>query len=324
VIALDVVKRLSAVESDVAKEHIILDAYSHNCFEFFEATVLAADPFVTFGVKKVAEILEDDGAVGSVSFTDFKNLCTGLQTRTLTGEAARRAICDAAERCHVNTWNLLYRRVLLKLPAIDVNILNQVISRLGADAERFRIPVFRCQLPTRTAKAPPAGPRLIDARLHGTRLFAALNRSVTFYTASGETFNTTALDQALQALAMRVPAPIMLDGVLTDTGYVLFDLIPLADFRFGASSKTQRVRRQMLEMLQRSGAFNETRLVRVLPQIEIDYETDEGRKSFFEFNKQALLHGYTEVVIKKPEAIYSGKRTAAWLIRKAEDTETNT
>ena len=147
---------------------------------------------------------------------------------------------------------------------------------------------------------------------------------MTFYTASGEIFETPALEQALQALALRIPAPIVLDGVLTDNGYIVFDLIPLADFRLGVSSKTQRVRRQMLEMLQRSGAFNETRLVRVLPQIEVNYETDEGRTSFFEFNRQALHHGYTEIVIKKPEAIYSGKRTAAWLIRKAEYTATNT
>ena len=323
-IALDVVKRLSATDSDVAKEQIVLDAYSQKCFEFFEATALAADPFVTFGVKKVAEILEDDGATGSFSFADFKILCAALQNRTLTGDAARLAIRDAAERCHEQTWNLLYRRVLLKHPVIDVKFLNHLIDRLGSDAARFRIPVFRCQTATRTTKAPPSGLRLIDIRLRGTRLFAALSRTVTFYTANGETMEDTALAHALQPLAARVPAPIVCDGVLTADGYMLFDLIPLADFQVGTSSKTQRVRRQMLETLQRSGAFGENRLVRVLSQIVIDYDTDEGKKLFFEFNKQAMQYGYTEIVIKKPDALYSGKRTAAWLIRKAEDGATNT
>jgi hypothetical protein len=319
--ALDVIKRLSEAESDASREKIILEAYSQNCLEFFEATALAADPFATFGIKKVAEIIEDDGEVGTFSFTDFRNLCGALQARTLAGESARLAIRNAAERCHAETWNQLYRRVLLKDPAISPTVINTLLDRLGSDTEKFRIPIFRCQMATRTRKAPPAGLRLIDHRLRGTRLFAVLNRTVTLYEASGVVIDIPALEHALQPLALRVPAPIVLDGVQTETGaYVVFDLIPLADFRSGTSSKTQRARRTLLETLLRSGAFSETRLVRVLSQIEIDCHTAEGRKSFFEFNEQALQYGYTEIVIKKPEAPYFGKRTTAWLIRKADTT----
>lgn len=310
---LDVIEQISTASSRIAKERIIIDAYANNCFEFFEAVRLAADPFITFGVKKVAKIMEDDGAVGTFTFADFRALCDRLYARTLTGEAARIALHEAAERCNVPTWNLLYRRVLLKDLSIDQEIFDHVLTRLGADALRYRIPVFRCQMATSSAK-PQSGQRLLDVKLDGTRVLAVLGASVGLYTMDGAIMPCPELEQALHSLASHTPAPIVLDGVKIQTGeYVLFDLIPLADFRDRCCVKPQRDRRTMLELLQRSGVFAETRLVRVLPQVEVDFQTSEGQSAFIEFGRQAIEHGHSAIVIKKPDAPYVGKRTTAWI-----------
>jgi hypothetical protein len=324
-IALDVLHQISAASSRVAQEKIILDAYGANCFEFFEAAKLAADPFISFGVKKVAEILEDDGAAGTFTFAAFRTLCNRLQARTLSGDAARLAIRAAAEHCHVGTWNELYRRVLLKDLGIDVSIINQMLARLGSDVDSFQIPIFRCQIPSVTNKPPPGGLRLLDVKLDGTRLLAVLGASVGLYTANGALSSCHDLETALHPLATRLPAPIVLDGVRIANGqFVVFDLIPLCDFRNRLCLRRQCDRRTMLEHLARSGAFSDTQLVRVLPQIEVDVRTDAGRNAFAEFNQHAISHGHTAIVIKKPEASYVGKRTTAWLIRKAESAVTNT
>ena len=59
---LFVMQRLAATQSRTDKEQIIFDALMNDCEQFFIGARLATDPLITFGVKKVAEILEDDGA----------------------------------------------------------------------------------------------------------------------------------------------------------------------------------------------------------------------------------------------------------------------
>jgi hypothetical protein len=315
---IDVILSLAAASSRVRKDQILMDAYAANCLDFFESARLAYDPFINFGVKSVAEIVEDDGAPGSLTFAGFRLLCEQLQTQTLIGDAARHAVHMAAEQCHAVTWNALYRRILLKnLRVVEASEVNRVLHRLGALAMKHAVPIFRYQTATDSPANPTKGQYLVDVQISGERLFAVLDKTAMAYNSKGEKCESyPQIEQALRSLAARSPRPTVMDGVLTATGeYVIFDMIPLIDFRAGLSAKTQRQRRTMLETLQISGVFSGS-CVRVLPQIEINFATDDGKRAFAEFTQQAIDQGHHSVVLKKPEAPYLGKSNRAWLRRR--------
>lgn len=321
-----VVQNLLAAPTRAAKERIILDAYATNCFEFFEARRIADDPFIHFGLDRVAEILEDDGDIGTFSFVDFRALCDRLSSGRLSEEATREAIHKAAERCHAPTWNLIYRRVLLKdFKAAPMSIVDPVLKRLGVSAARYRTPVFQCQTAVAGLSKMPTGARLVDVKLTGMRVLTLLDGTVSVRTGDGKLIDDNRkLAHDLRALAVRLPTSMVLDGVLTGMGdYYVFDLIPLGDFHDRLCAKPQSERRVTLERLQASGGFSDARQVKVLPQIEIDFATDEGRLAVAEFSERALDDGYTALVIKKPDAHYVGKRSSAWAVKKIEARRNN-
>ena len=87
----DIIARLEADNSRLAKEAILKEAHEEGLPEFFEGLTMALDPLVTFGVKQVPErsdVLSGQGLEWPV----FKELCRKLQDRSLTGHAARDAI----------------------------------------------------------------------------------------------------------------------------------------------------------------------------------------------------------------------------------------
>ena len=54
----DIIERLEADNSRLAKEQVILEAMEEGLDEFFEGVTMALDPLVTFGVKQVPERVE--------------------------------------------------------------------------------------------------------------------------------------------------------------------------------------------------------------------------------------------------------------------------
>ena len=348
----DIIRQLSGTSSRRDKEQIILNAFLDGSREFFRGARLALDPLVTFNVAKVAQILDEDDDPGSYSFEEFLELARRLRSRELTGHAARDAIHAAADRCHVATWNDFYRRILLKdlKVGVDEKTFNKVMQSLlpgYPEAEQYRIPVFRCQL-AHDGEAPAhqkkvKGRKLIDVKLDGVRTIAALDRdnaAVTLFSRNGLVFeNFPELHQALQSLLPRLPGSVIMDGELVSpqgfqhlmtlvrrkdyhadmasVRYALFDIVPLDDFRTGHCNKPQHERHRMLEVLQESGLWTQTGgLVYVIPQIVVDLDTEEGQRAFEDFNRQAIAEGYEGIMIKDPEAPYTGKRTSAWLKRK--------
>ena len=349
---LHVIQRLAATNSRIEKEQIVIDAFMKNCEQFFVGARLAYDQLITFGVKKVAEILEDDGSSGEIGFDQFLELAHKLRKRELTGNAARDAIHDMASRCHVPTWNLFYRRILLKDldVGLDEGTINKVLKKLSSSDPRARdyiIPVFKCQLShdgeDDAHKKKIKGRKLIDTKLDGMRILAVLDKnaiSVTMFSRNGQIIDTfPEMLTDLQTVLERVPGSLVLDGELIspkgfqhlmtlvkrkeghpDTAlirYALFDIIPLDDFRDGYCSDPQESRRRILETMEMVGMLSNDRAsLYVIPQIEVDLDTSEGQLAFNEFNRQVILDGFEGIMIKDPKAPYEGKRTAAWLKKK--------
>lgn len=315
---ITIIEKLTTATSRVRKEQIIFEAYQQNCSDFFAAIKLATDPFVVFDLKRVGEILEDDGAAGSFSFAEFTVLCDQLRHKALTDDAARECINQAAERCHAPTWNQLYRPILLKeLNSEIIVIVEKVLKRLGPAAQSYRSQRFSPQIATPMKAIKLSGCRLVEAQISGTRLLAVLDRTIRFYTLDGQLDRGSELDHALKPLIGWLPAPIVLDGVRTDAGvYIIFDLIPLVDFRNYVCNKSLRERHAVLTTLHRAGAFAESRSLRVLPQIEINFSQPEAGAALAEMMALSRAEGAKALMLKKPEAPYASGKNTNWQAQK--------
>ena len=109
----EVIERLEADNSKLAKQAILQEAMQEGLDEFFEGVRMALDPLVTFGVKKVPEADSEWDGQG-LSWSNFKVLANQLINRELTGHAARDAIALTMSVATAEQWNGFYRRVLIK------------------------------------------------------------------------------------------------------------------------------------------------------------------------------------------------------------------
>jgi len=109
----DIIAKLEADNSKLAKQAILKEALEEGVPEFFEGITLALDALVTFGVKQVPE--RSDVLTGQgLSWPVFKELADKLANRELTGHAARDAIELAMGIATTEQWNGFYRRILIK------------------------------------------------------------------------------------------------------------------------------------------------------------------------------------------------------------------
>jgi DNA ligase-1 len=342
-------RNLAATSSRTEKEQLIVDAWMNGERDFFVGCQLAYDILISFGVKKVPELAEDDGQPGSFKFADFKALAGKLQkkngVRELSGNAARDALNEAALKSDFDVWNEFYRRVLLKdlragISDSTVNKMLEKLSKSDKTALDYIVPVFGCQLakdgndPANVKKV--SGKKMLDPKLDGVRLLTIIDkdeRTVTQYTRNGKVnTNFPHITKALEPFLDLLPTSMVLDGEIVAKSFqdlmkmvntkevksdssklALFDIVPLADFKKGKCSMKQKDRHTVLSSFM--GAFQQHTQgsVYVIPKITVDLNTPEGQKQFKEFNAETVKAGYEGIMVKDPEAPYETKRTASWL-----------
>lgn len=335
---MNVVQKLEATRSRNEKAEILRQAWLDGEKKFFHLTYLCYNPLITFGVKTVPEILEDDGLEGTFTFQNFLDLAEKLSKRTLTGNAAKDAIRAAAETCSFTEWNTLYRRVLLRdmRCGIDAKSINAIMEEFSTP---FIIPLFNAMLAHDSTKNERymVGEKMLGVKLDGVRLLTIINkedRTVRQFTRNGlENENFPHITAALKPLLDILPGSCVLDGEIVSRNFqelmtmvnrkkdvdtrdavlAVFDVIPLDDFMKGRCSIPQKERHDVLCNM--AGIFQELTgtSVYALPSITVNLSTDEGKDAFKKFNNEALLAGYEGVMIKDPNGIYEGKRSRAWL-----------
>jgi hypothetical protein len=107
----DIIARLEADNSRLAKEAVLEAAAQEGLTEFFEGVRMCLDKLYTFGVKQVPEKTEEGGQ--GLSWDNFRQLAEALYRRELTGHAARDAIKLAMDVATRDQWDY-YRRILIK------------------------------------------------------------------------------------------------------------------------------------------------------------------------------------------------------------------
>jgi DNA ligase-1 len=331
----DVISTLEADNSRLAKEAIIEAEMLAGNNQLFAGIRLCLDSLVTFGVKKVPEHAGPDGA--GVSWLEFENLAQRLETRALTGNAARDAVEEAMVQSTQTQWNSWYRRILIKdlRCGVSEKTVNTVAKRLGRTD--YEVPVFGCQLAHDSAnhEGKMRGKKLVEVKLDGVRVLTIVypNGTVNQYSRNGkELVNFEHIKQQFSAVAAGLEQAYVFDGEIMSSSFQdlmkqvhrksnvaagdavlhLFDIVPLADFQKGKCELGQDSRSSMLlNWFER--VEQDLPNVRVLEQDLVNLDTEAGKQHFRQINLAAIEGGYEGLLIKDPAAPYECKRATSWL-----------
>jgi DNA ligase-1 len=332
----DVITKLEADNSRLAKEAVLLEAMQEGLDEFFEGVTMALDPLVTFGVKQVPERVETTQRGQGLTWDNFKVLANQLINRELTGHAARDAIALCMDIATVEQWNGFYRRVLIK--DLRCGMSEKTVNKVAKQFPQYAVPIFGCQLAHDSAnhEKKMIGVKQIEVKLDGVRVLAVCRSGkVELFSRNGKQFhNFPHIVTEIEAVLAAKPAPYdcVLDGEVmsadfqdlmkqlqrkdgkkaTDAVLHLFDFIPLENFLEGSWDKTQTNRSNYVKYWVME---NEDLLehVQACAWEDVDLSTTEGEERFVALNKAAVDGGYEGVMIKDVDAPYNCKRSHAWL-----------
>ena len=331
----EVIAKLEADNSRLAKEAVIQSAMEEGLDEFFEGVKMALDPLVTFGVKQVSE-LDSEWAGQGCEWVVFKELADKLIARELTGHAARDAINLVKSSCTVEQWNMFYRRILIK--DLRCGVSEKTVNKIAKDFPQYSIPIFTCPLAHDSAnhEKKMIGKKQVEVKLDGVRVLTIIRgNKVEMFSRNGKQFhNFGHIISEIEEVIAQKPAPydLVLDGEVMSANFQdlmkqvhrkdgkqsddavlhLFDMCPLADFQKGKWDKTQSFRSQAVKAWVNENN-NVLKHVQTLDWEDVDLDTQEGQDRFVELNKAAVDGGYEGVMIKDTDAPYECKRTHSWL-----------
>ena len=338
----DVITKLEADNSRLAKELVLADAMHEGLDEFFEGVKMALDPLVTFGVKQVPErndVLSGQG----LSWGNFKTLANQLINRELTGHAARDAIKLSMGVATTEQWNGFYRRILIK--DLRCGVSEKTVNKVAKKFPQYAIPTFTCPLAHDSAnhEKKMIGKKQVEVKLDGVRVITVIQgdtshgkfNRVEMFSRNGKQFhNFGHIIAEIEEVIKDNPPPydLVLDGEVMSANFQdlmkqvhrkdgkqsddavlhLFDMCPLSNFQKGIWDKTQAFRSQAVKawVEQHSSILKH---VQALEWEDVDLDTQEGQERFVGLNKAAVDGGYEGVMIKDPNAPYECKRTHSWL-----------
>jgi len=325
-----IIQELESNNSRLFKEDVIKREAEANNDLFFEGCRLALDPLVSFGVKQVPQA-EKDGP--GCSWEQFKELATKLSNRSATGHAARDLIEFHMNISTKSEWNDWYRRILIKdlRCGVSEKTINNVVKKVNKD---YTVPVFTCMLAHDSANHEKklTGEKLLDYKLDGVRVLAIYDAdtdAVTMYSRNGKQFhNFTHIEKEIvDTLASKFTESMVLDGEMvsssfqalmkqvhrkdnveaTDAKFALFDVLTLKEFKQGKSKLGCWDRHQQLQDLLADAKTDSN--IFVVDKVECDFNTDEGQKTFKEYNATAIEKGFEGIMIKDRNAPYECKRS---------------
>jgi DNA ligase-1 len=335
----DIIKRLESDNSRLAKEDILKEAMEEGLDEFFQGLKMALDKLYTFGIKQVSEKTESDGQ--GLSWTNFLELADALYRRELTGHAARDAVKLAMDVATREQWNGWYRRILIKdmRAGFGEKSVNSVAKKLKKP--EYSVPVFEVMLAHDGAnhESKITGKKLVEPKLDGVRVLTVVDyesRTVTQYTRNGkELVNFLHIVKAFEDNLDNFARSYVFDGEVVSSSFqdlmtqvhrksdvqaqdarlMLFDVVPLVEFKRGESVMGQRRRSAFLRE-NFSKIFGDSGCIEIVPQREFDLDVFTDEIEFKDYNKAMVEAGYEGIMIKDPNGKWEGKRSTAWLKQK--------
>jgi DNA ligase-1 len=330
-----VIQRLEEDNSRLTKEAILAEAMNEGLDEFFEGVRMCLDNLYTFGVKEVP-VSETDGQ--GLSWDNFRQLAESLYRRELTGHAARDAIQLAMDVATKDQWNRFYRRILIK--DLRCGVSEKTVNKVAKKFPKYAVPVFECMLAHDGAnhESKITGKKLVEPKLDGVRCLTVIDhesQTVTQYTRNGKVLeNFTHITEYLSQYINEFGRSMVLDGEVVshtfqdlmkqvhrkdnvqaqDARLVLFDCLPLVEFKQGQSVMGLKRRREFLKNW--SNIFTDAGFIEIVPQREFDLDILTDEIEFKDYNKEMVEAGYEGIMIKDPDSKYECKRSTSWLKQK--------
>jgi DNA ligase-1 len=323
-----VIQELEADNSRLKKEAIIKRESDADNKEFFDGVCMALDGFRTFGVQKVP-LATKDNAIGPRVFDDseFKDVISRLEDRTLTGNEMKNTIYNLAGRCKMEHWNDWYRRILIK--DLRCGITHKTVNKFST----MKVPVFDCMLATDSAKHEKkmVGEMIVEPKLDGVRvivicdvdkdevkLFSRNGKELLNFPEINKQFDD-ALDQMSESMVF--DGEVMSDDFQTlmreihrkggaktkDAKLNLFDCMPLEDFMAGGCDGDIMMRKTMLEKFEFGPNIN------LVEYVKMNLSEPDGQKQFADYNKLCIDRGFEGIMVKPITGIYECRRSTLWL-----------
>jgi len=333
-----IIAKLEADNSRLAKEAVLAEAMTEGLDEFFEGVRWCLDKLHTFGVKQVPES-DVDGQ--GLSWANFSELADALYRRTLTGHAARDAIKLAMDVATRAQWNGFYRRILIK--DLRCGVSEKTVNTVAKKSKKpeYAVPVFEVMLAHdgQNHESKITGKKLVEPKLDGVRVLTVVDyesRTVTMYTRNGKElvnfphivkafednmdnwgrsycFDGEVVSSSFQALMKEVHRKE--NAQAQDARLMLFDIVPLTEFKAGSSVMGQKRRSAFLRE-NFSKLFADSGCIDIIAQREFNLDVFTDEIEFKDYNKQAVAAGYEGIMIKDPNGKWEGKRSVAWLKQK--------
>jgi len=332
-----VISALQDHPSRLNKEAIIQAQAEVGNTEFFEGVRLALNPFVTFGVKKVPEKSDEDGA--GLDWDSFSLAITGFVNRDITGNTARAMLKTMMSNATKRQWNDWYRRILIKdlRCGVSEKTVNKVLKKFP---KIDPVPVFSCQLAygAEEQNKKLSGHKLIEVKLDGVRVITVVypeGRVDQFSRNGKELVNFEHIKEQFSTVTSCLNETMVFDGEIMSSSFQdlmkqvhrksnikagdavlhLFDMLPLADFERGVC-KAKQIERSHELVAWYNDNYAALPNVQVLSQEMVDLDTEQGQKRLSEINQIAIDGGYEGIMIKEPNAKYECKRSFSWLKQK--------
>jgi len=326
-----IIKKLESDNSRLFKESVIEQEIKNNNTVFFEGCQMALDKLYVFGVKQVPESTKDGPGC---SWEQFKELARKLNNRTATGHAARDLIQFHMDIATQDQWNNWYRRILIK--DLKCGVSEKTINAVAKKSKKpeYMVPVFSCMLAHDSANHEKklVGEKLLDYKLDGVRVLAIYDAdtdAVAMYSRNGKQFHNFGHieKEIVDTLASKFEESMVLDGEMvsssfqalmkqvhrkdnveaTDAKFALFDVLTLKEFKQGKSKLGCWDRHQQLQDLLADAKTDSN--IFVVDKVECDFDTNEGQKTFKEYNATAIEKGFEGIMIKDRNAPYECKRS---------------
>ena len=100
-----------------------------------------------------------------------------------------------------------------------------------------------------------------------------------------------------------------------DARLVVFDIVPLVEFKQGKSTMGQRRRSKFLRE-NFSNIIADSGCMEIIAQREFDLDVFTDEIEFRDYNREVVEAGYEGILIKDPDAKYECKRSTSWLKQK--------
>lgn len=344
------IKSLQESDSRLHKEEVLRKALtaaelgSKNADTFLFLAGMCYNPYITFGVRQVPSIV--DTLSDENPWDEFVKLLAELNDRELTGNAAHEAIDAMSARFSEDEWNLFCAPVIRRdlRAGVSVTTLNKILKGTG-----YVVPVFGCQLATNSEGRPEmSGTKRIEPKLDGVRVIMEVVRkmsgyAITCYSRNGKEFEnfghiTSQISESAGKMITAMGPSIgnmssgfVLDGEVigntfqelmrqarrkenvqaTDSVFNIFDIMPLRDFREGHCNAQLRKRIAVLENIR--PLIDTMPNVELLPNVNINLDTEEGKKELQRYANAQVEAGFEGIMIKELEAPYECKRNTHWM-----------